>query len=90
MRLAVNPGICVLLNAERITIIMAKHQEIQHPIPILMEDPIIHTAEHPFCSIDPSCPCHDDPELIAEVHLKVEQGLLTPDEAARFVQGKQV
>ena len=57
---------------------------------VLMEDPIIHTADHPFCSSDPSCPCHDSPELIAEVAQKVAQGLLTPAEATRLVQGQQV
>jgi hypothetical protein len=55
---------------------MAKHYE--------HHDPIIQTQQNPFCSIDPSCPCHDDPELIAEITQKVEQGLLTPEEATRL------
>ncbi len=69
---------------------MAKHQEIQHPISIPMEDPlIIHTTDNPFCS-DPSCPCHRDPLLLAEIHQKVVQGLLTASEATRVVMGQQV
>ena len=60
---------------------------IQHPIPILMEDPIIHTAEHPFCE-DPTCPDKRDPELLAEVAQQVTDGLLTPDEATAIVLGK--
>ncbi len=69
---------------------MAKHHEHHETIVILMEDPIIHTQQNPFCSIDPNCPCHDDPELIAEVTQEVEQGLLTPDEATRLIMGQQV
>jgi hypothetical protein len=38
----------------------------QQPIVIPMEDDLIHTADHPFCSIDPTCPCHEDHELIAK------------------------
>lgn len=60
---------------------------IQHPIPIPMEDPIIHTVEHPFCS-DPTCPDKDDPELLAQVAQLVEDGLLTPEEATNYVLGK--
>ena len=54
---------------------------------VLMEDPLIHTDAHPFCS-DPACPCHEDQELVAEVALAVEQGLLTPAEATHLVHGK--
>ncbi len=52
-----------------------------------MEDPLIQSAEHPFCS-DPTCPCHEDQELLSDVAHAVEQGLLTPTEATRFVKGK--
>ncbi len=65
---------------------MACQQE-QTPIVIPMEDDILHTQSHPFCS-DPSCPCHDDQELLSDVAHAVEQGLLTPAEATRFVEGK--
>ena len=54
---------------------------------VVMEDDPIHTATHPFCSIDPTCPCHEDPDGIAQVAAFVEQGLLTPTEATGFVAG---
>ncbi len=56
------------------------------PLVIPMEDPLVHTAEHPFCD-DPRCSCHDDPESIAQVHALVQQGLFTPQEATAFVAG---
>jgi hypothetical protein len=55
-----------------------------------MEDDPIHTQEHPFCSTDPSCPCHEDPERIHAVAEAVARGELTPEEATRFVSGKLV
>ncbi len=58
------------------------------PFLVLMEDEMIHTDDHPFCSIDPTCPCHEDPALISEVHAAVEQGLITPEEATLLIQGK--
>lgn len=62
---------------------------MQKPIAIPMEDPIIHTDEHPFCS-DCSCPCHDIQdgqyyELIAKPLLG---GLMTPEEANRLYFGE--
>ena len=63
---------------------MANHQQ-QHPLIVLMEDEIIHTDEHPFY---PTCGCHEDPELIAEVHEALQQGLITPEEATLMIQGK--
>ncbi len=59
----------------------------QHPRIVLTEDPIMHTTEHPFCG-DPTCGCHEDPELIAEVYEAVKQGLITPEEATLIIQGK--
>ncbi|HZS77784.1 MAG TPA: hypothetical protein VFA41_14315 [Ktedonobacteraceae bacterium] len=53
------------------------------------EDEISHSVMSPFCS-DPTCPCHEDPELIAEVATQVEEGLLTPAEATRLVAGEQL
>src|SRR5258708_7737191 len=41
----------------------AMHDPEQTPLIIPMEDPLLHTAEHPFCYNDP-CLCHEDPELI--------------------------
>ncbi len=60
----------------------------QHPLTVLMEDSIFHTDDHPFCSIDPTCGCHEDPALISEVHEAVKQGLITPEEATLIIQGK--
>ncbi len=59
----------------------------QQPFLVLMEDPILHTTERPFCG-DPSCPCSEDPALIAEVNEAVKQGLITPEEATLIIQGK--
>jgi hypothetical protein len=67
---------------------MQKHD--QRPFVIPMEDEIIHTADHPFCSTDPSCGCHRDPELLAEVAALVEQGLFSAEEAALVIAGKTV
>ncbi len=76
-------------NTEGTVTLMFKHREQSEPIVIPMEDPILHTQSHPFCS-DPTCPCKEDPELLSDVAHAVEQGLLTPDEATRFVEGKAV
>jgi hypothetical protein len=57
---------------------MANCQQHQ-PFRVLME--------HPFCG-DPSCPCSEDPALIAEVYEAVKQGLITPEEATLIIQGK--
>jgi hypothetical protein len=65
---------------------MANCQQ-QQPFLVLMEDPIIHTTEHPFCG-DPTCSCHEDPALISEVHEAVKQGLITTEEATLIIQGK--
>ncbi len=67
---------------------MLRHREESHPIVVPMEDDLIHTQQHPFCSTDPACPCHEDPELLSDVAQAVEQGLLTPDEATRIAQGQ--
>lgn len=49
----------------------------------------LHTPEKPFC-YDESCLCHEDDLLIAEVSLHVQDGLLTPDEATDFVNGRGI
>ena len=59
------------------------------PIPIPMEDDLVHTDHDPFCS-DPTCPDKEDEEAINAVAGMVEDGLMTPDEATRFVQGRQL
>ena len=57
---------------------------------VLMEDEILHTPTRPFCFVDPQCPCHEDPELIHEVSDAINEGLLTADEATRFVRGEML
>jgi len=55
---------------------------------VLMDDPIIHTEDRPFCP-DWSCSCHEeDHEAIARVAQWVEDGLLTPDEATQYILGR--
>lgn len=61
----------------------------QHPIVIPMEDPLTHTQEYPFCR-DATCPDKNDPELLAEVTQFVQDGLLTPGEATRYVKGEML
>jgi hypothetical protein len=62
-------------------------QKQNQPIVIPVEDELLHTREHPFCS-DPTCTCKEDSELLSDVARAVEQGLLTPDEATRVVMGQ--
>ncbi len=63
------------------------------PIPIPMEDPLVHTTDYLIC-VDPTCPDKDDVDLLAEAAQQVapfvQDGLLTPDEATRLVQGRQL
>lgn len=54
---------------------------------ILMEDDLLHTNNHPFCSVD-SCMCHEAPELLTTVGQAVTDGLFTSNEATNFIQGK--
>lgn len=60
------------------------------PVIPLEEDDLLHTLTDPFCFVDPSCPCHEDPVLIAEVAVQVENGLLTPIEATRLIKGEML
>ena len=69
---------------------MARHQHDQPIVIFIDEDDLIHTEEHPFCSTDPDCPCHEDQERIATVADAVLRGELTPDEATDFVSGKMI
>ena len=73
---------------------LAGQEQIMNPRPdnfayvILMEDPIIHTDDHPFCP-DWSCTCHeDDQESIARVNSWVQAGLMTPQEAIQYILGR--
>ena len=55
---------------------------------VLMEDPLIHTDDHPFCP-DWSCTCHEeDQESIARVNSWVQAGLMTPQEATEYILGR--
>ena len=56
---------------------------------IPLEDDKLHTDEHPFCSND-ACPCREDQEALSSVNALVMSGLLTPDEATAFIQGRTV
>jgi hypothetical protein len=59
-------------------------------IPVIpLEDEMLHTQASPFCA-DPSCLCHEDQELLTIVSEQVTNGLFTPEEAIRFVEGKQL
>lgn len=58
--------------------------------PVILEDEPIHRPPYYFCTTDDStCPCREDSDLIAHVASEVEQGLLSPSEATRIVQGRQ-
>src|SRR6266568_4536286 len=55
-------------------------------VPVVLVDHPEHTNEKPFCW-DQTCPCHDDPDLISEVAIFVDDGLLTLEEAKSFIRG---
>ena len=60
------------------------------PLTVIMEDPIIHDDQHPFCS-DSSCPCHRDLLLWQEIiGTPVRDGLMTPAEGKRLFAGQQL
>jgi hypothetical protein len=52
-------------------------------------DEIEHSPEKPFC-FDSTCQCHEDEVEIARVALFIEDGLMTPEEATDFVEGKGI
>jgi hypothetical protein len=58
-------------------------------IPVIPIDYQQHSDERPFCW-DQTCPCHDDEEVILETSQAVEDGLMTPEEATDFVNGRMV
>lgn len=47
-----------------------------------------YTDEHPFCLTTPSCPCHEDSDLLAPIAQAVNDGLMTPNEATDYVMGR--
>ena len=54
-------------------------------VAIPLGNPFTH-EQTGFC-IDPSCPCHDDQDLIGEVNEMYQDGLLTGNEATERVKG---
>jgi hypothetical protein len=63
-------------------------QKPDQPIVIPVEDNILQRQESPFCRVDPTQGCHEDPELLASVADAVNDGLLTPYEASLVIAGK--
>src|SRR5713226_4346510 len=59
------------------------------PIPVPTEDNPVHTNHDPLCS-DSTSPDTVDSTLLAQVAQQLQDGLLTPEEATRFVQGRQL
>ena len=59
-------------------------------IPVISSEiDTLHTQEHPFCP-DDTCSCREDQEALSSVNAAVLNGLLTPDEATAFIQGRTV
>ncbi len=56
-------------------------------IPVVPVDYKEHTDERPFCWSS-NCPCKEDQENIAQVSKWVRDGLITPDQATDFVNGR--
>lgn len=56
-------------------------------IPVIPVDAFNHSEQTPFCW-DSTCPCKEDQEAIAIVGQHVQDGLITPQEATDFVNGK--
>jgi hypothetical protein len=49
----------------------------------------LHTPEQPFCG-DPTCPCYEDPQNIADISQAIKDGLITSDDANHIIKGKTV
>jgi hypothetical protein len=65
-------------------------QKQDQSIVIPVEDVILHTEESLFCVVDPTCRCHEDPELLAAIADAVNDGLLTPYEASLVIASKTI
>lgn len=63
-------------------------QEQRAKIYVISVDDMYHTDDNPFCYTDPYCPCHEDQEAIQTVHVWVQQGLMTQEEATNFILGR--
>jgi hypothetical protein len=69
---------------------MTRHEQPPvAPIPVTVDE-VFHTDDSPFCWVDATCPCHEDPMLILQVAEALDNGLLTEDEATRLVAGQQI
>ena len=58
-------------------------------IPVIPDATPVPIPEHPFCG-DSTCICYEDREAIAELDQAIRDGLITPDDATRIMQGKTV
>ncbi len=56
---------------------------------VIVEEDKLHTDEYPFCPND-RCPCREDQEAISTLNAFVLDGLITPDEATAFMQGRTI
>lgn len=56
-------------------------------IPAVPTDRIIHTDKHPNCS-DRECHCYDG--LKAELQQQYQDGLVSPGDATRILEGRQL
>ncbi len=60
-------------------------------IPVIRLSTIdLHPNDNPFCFTDFDCPCHGDQQRIYVVYDQVQQGLLTPQEGRRTIEGKML
>ena len=58
-------------------------------LPVLAQAPLLHTEENLFCG-DPTCPCYEDEQNKAQLAQAIKDGLITPDDATRIMEGKTV
>jgi hypothetical protein len=58
-------------------------------VPVVPTTQLLHTEEHPLCG-DPTCPCSEDTDALTELDQAIRDGLITPDDATRILQGKTV
>ena len=56
-------------------------------IPYEADDKYVHTPDNHFFCDDPTCGCHEDDALIADLASAVEAGSLSADEATGIVTG---
>ena len=74
-------------------VVQEAEMDVRYVPVVLMDDPIVHDGEHPFCS-DERCPCHDpetNDELFAEyIERPIMAGLLTASEGLRLYWDEQV